>query len=364
MLKYLVMLLSVVLIVMLAVTIDARSRPPVHHEPPAAVRNVIYAPGRIEGATAEIELRPQIAGRVAEVFVEEGQQVEPGEALLRLEDDQYRHEVALAAAEVATARGELARLRNGAHAKQRLEAAALYKAKLAEFERAELSWRRISELHQSRAVAQQEADNQRTLVDALRAEVEAYKARLDLLESPPREDELAIAQAKLRAAEARLELAKVQLERTVLRAPMRGQILRRDADCGELTGPTAAEPAVIMADTSRLLVRTFVEELDAPRVTTGLKATITADGLPGKQLSGRVVRLSPRMSRKQLFTDDPAERHDTKAREVWVELHDQRDPLVIGLRVDVTIYLHETDAMHQETGTLQEPTNPTSDVPQ
>lgn len=357
MLKYLVMLLSVVLIAALAVTIDARSRPPVHREAPPETRDVVYAPGRIEGATPEIELRPQIAGRVAEVFVEEGQEVPSGEALLRLEDHQYRHEVALAAAEVETARGELTRLLNGAHPKQRLEAAALYQAKLAEFERAQLSWRRISELHQSRAVAQQEADNQRTLVDALRAEVEAFKARLELLESPPRDDELAIAQAKLRAAEARLELAKVQLERTVLRAPMRGQILRRDADCGELTGPTAPEPAVIMADTSRLLVRTFVEELDAPRVKTGLKATVTADGLPGKQFSGRVVRLSPRMSRKQLFTDDPAERYDTKTREVWVELDDQKEPLVIGLRVDVTIYL-------QEASSSQSPPAPASDSPQ
>ena len=341
MLKYLVMALSVVLIALLAVTIDARSRPPVNRETPAAVRDVIHAPGRIEGVTPEVELRPQIAGRVAEVLVEEGQQVQSGEALLRLEDQQYRHEVALAAADVETARAELSRLINGAHPKQRLEAAALYQAKLAEFERAQLSWRRISELHQSRAVAQQEADNQRTLVDALRAEVEAFKARLDLLNAPPREDEVAIAQAKLRAAEARLELAKVQLERTVLRAPMRGQILRRDADCGELTGPTAPEPAVIMADTSRLFVRTFVEELDAPRVTVGLRATVRADGLPGKQLSGRVVRLSPRMSRKQLFTDDPAERYDTKTREIWIQLDEQEEPLVIGLRVDVSIYVQE-----------------------
>ena len=68
-----------------------------------------------------------------------------------------------------------------------------------------------------------------------------------------------------------------------------------------------------------------------------MSATITADGLPGIELAGRVVRLSPRMSRKQLFTDDPAEHYDTKVREIWLDLDPTNTPLVLGLRVDITI---------------------------
>ena len=83
------------------------------------------------------------------------------------------------------------------------------------------------------------------------------------------------------------------------------------------------------------MVRAFVEELDAPRIQVGTSAQITADGLPGRTFKGRVVRLSPMMGPKQAFSDRPAERHDTKTREVWVDLGASSDGLIFGLRVDV-----------------------------
>ena len=324
------------IVVTLGLMIDARSTAPVHRSEDPAGRSLVYALGRIEGSAPETELRLQLAGRVAEVLVAEGQFVETGELLLTLDDRQYRHEVALATAQLDLAKAQLQRLLNGAHTQERTEAAALYRAKRAELERARLSWRRISELSEAHAISQQDADNQRTAVDALKAEVEAAKARLMRLEAPARPDEVRIDKARVDAAEARLELAKVQWEWTKLRCPNRGRILKVDVGVGELTGPKSAEPAIVMAETSRYQVRAFVEEMDSPRIQVGMAATILADGLPGQEFTGRVVRLSPKMSRKELFSDQPAERYDTKTREVWIAL-EEHEGLVIGLRVDVMI---------------------------
>ncbi|MCL4190544.1 MAG: hypothetical protein KJZ87_02270, partial [Thermoguttaceae bacterium] len=94
--------------------------------------------------------------------------------------------------------------------------------------------------------------------------------------------------------------------------------------------------AVILTDSSRYRVRAFVEELEAPRVRAGMQATAVADGLAGQTFRGRVSQLSPRMSRKSMWTDDPGERYDTKAREIWIDLEPAGD-LVVGLRVDVMI---------------------------
>ena len=58
--------------------------------------------------------------------------------------------------------------------------------------------------------------------------------------------------------------------------------------------------------------------------------------LGGRNFTGRVARLSPRMSHKELWTNDPTERYDTKTREVWIEL-DEAEGLLVGLRVDVMI---------------------------
>jgi hypothetical protein len=185
-------------------------------------------------------------------------------------------------------------------------------------------------------VSQQEADDQRTLVASLKAAAAAAKARLELLEAPARPDEVRMDQARIEAAKAQRDLANVQLERTKLCSPGMGQILKINAEAGELTGPTSPEPAVVMADTSRFHVRAFVEELDAPRVRVGMTARIVADGLPGRELKGRVIRLSPRMSRKELRSDDPHERQDVKTRDVWLDL-EGGEGLVVGLPVDVII---------------------------
>ena len=128
----------------------------------------------------------------------------------------------------------------------------------------------------------------------------------------------------------------MQLDRTRIHAPCRGQIQDVDVEAGELTGPDSAQPAIVMVDTTRFQVRAFVEEIDAPRVEIGMAATVRADGLPDREFQGRVVRLSPRMGRKQLWSDHPAERYDTKTREIWIEL-DESKSLVVGLRVDVMI---------------------------
>ena len=201
---------------------------------------------------------------------------------------------------------------------------------------AELSWQRTSKLRRVNAVTQEEADRDRIAVATLQGEVAAAKARLDLLQAPARADEVRMEQARVQAAKARLELAQVQLERTKLRAPCGAQVLKIDAEVGELTGPDSAEPVAILADTSTIRVRAFVEEMDAPRVQVGMPATVVTDGLPGVEFKGRVYRVSPRMSRKELWSDHPAERYDTKTRELWIEL-EQAQGLVVGLRVDVVI---------------------------
>ena len=91
-----------------------------------------------------------------------------------------------------------------------------------------------------------------------------------------------------------------------------------------------------MADTTRCRVRAFVEEMDTRNVRVGMAARVTADGQHGRELRGRIVRLSPRMDDKGLWNDHPAERLDTKTREVSTIQLD--DPLsVVGLRVEVVI---------------------------
>ncbi len=301
----------------------------------------IYATGIVEGATEDIQLSPEVQGRVVEVLTRVGDWVEAGDVLLRLDNRRQTQQLAVSQAQFELAQAQYQRLVNGAREQQRAEARALLTAKQARLEQASRTWHRIQQLRLQAAVSQQESDDQQGLVDTLTAEVKAAQARLAQLEAPARVDELRVAQARVAAAGATRELAKIALDKTELAAPRRGQILDVNVEPGELLGTAGSGPAIILSDTSTLRVRAYVEEIDAPRLRIGMTAKITADGLPGQVFTGRLTSLSPRMQAKTISSGNPSELYDTKVREVLLELEVPQG-LLIGLRVEVTCVNLET----------------------
>ena len=254
MLKYAAILIGISGIVAGGLIIQRQSQPLAERAVAPVGPTTIYAAGRIEGATEEIRLRPQIDGRIVQLAVVETQMVSAGDLLLQVDDRAYQQEVELAKAELKQHQASLARLHNGARPEERQEAAAMFRASEADLERAELTWERIRRLREGRAVSQEEADNQRTMVAELKAKRDAAKAHFDVISSPAREDEVAREEARVAAAQARLDLAKVQLEWTRLVAPTDGQILQVNVRAGELTSIDSPIPPVIFADTRRYRV--------------------------------------------------------------------------------------------------------------
>ena len=303
----------------------------------------IYATGLVEGVTEDVQLRMEQVGRVTDVLVSASDWVDAGAVLVKLDAARQQQEVALAAANLEFAEAELERLKNGARADEREEAHALYRSAQARLDQAMRTWTRIEQLRSENAISQQEADDQLASVDTLRGELEAAAARVRQIEAPARADEMRAAVARVASAQASLALANINVSKTELHAPQAGRVLDVNVRVGELTGPDAAKPFVVLSDTSKVRVRAFVEELDAPRITVGMKASVTADGLPGQAFAGHVISISPRMDTKTIHADRPFELYDTKVREVLVEL-DTKEQLIVGLRVDVTFDVTEAGA--------------------
>jgi multidrug resistance efflux pump len=338
MLRFVLFTQALVLLICGGVWLDQHSRPAVRHSESPRESSTIYASGRVEGATPDIELRFEIAGKIAAIHVEEGAFVEAGTVLAALNDATARHRVALMQAELDQAEAKLLRVRNGAHEQERLEVSAICEARQAQLRRARLTLERNLKLVGSTAISKQEVDNCRGEVEALTHEVAAARARLDRLNAPPRSDELQAAEAQVAAASAQWELSRTELRKTELIAPTSGQVVKLGFELGELTGPQEAEAVVVMIDTRRLRVRAFVEEMDISRVRAGQSATIHPPGTIHAACQGLVRVMSPRMSRKQAWTDHPDERFDLKTREVLIDLPDSCG-LLPGLSVDVEIEL-------------------------
>ncbi len=137
-------------------------------------------------------------------------------------------------------------------------------------------------------------------------------------------------------ARARLAEAQAMLSKTIIRAPIEGAVLRKHLKAGEIFSEMRQTPILTLGDAKILRVRVDVDETDIARVSMGQRAYVTADAYPGEKFWGKVVRVGQLLGKKNVRTDEPAERLDTKVLETLVELEPGK-PLPPGLRVDAFI---------------------------
>jgi HlyD family secretion protein len=130
------------------------------------------------------------------------------------------------------------------------------------------------------------------------------------------------------------------LDRLIVRAPIAGEVLQVLVRAGEYYQPGAG-PLVVLGDTRELRVRMDVDERDVGKVAIGNAVTVRANAFAGVDFTGKVVEIGRRMGRKNVRTDDPTERADTKILEVLVALESPKG-LVIGQRV--TCYVQGAEA--------------------
>jgi HlyD family secretion protein len=323
--------------------------------------NEVAANGIVEGQTPVIELRSELVGTIAAIHYRENESVTKGSLLVELKNDTQREHVAVAEAEVAVAKAALTRLRNGEQPEKRKALADAELALKAMYEHAQAKLKRIQAVSDKGVGSADQLEDALYTLERVRAEYERAKSERALVEAPAREDEVLMAQARIRAAEARLALAKAELARTQLLAPSDGTILQRFAEPGDMAGPSSVHPILVLANLSRLRVRAFVEELDVNRVQVGQAATITADGIPEKKFSGVVTQVLPRMGKRGIETNAPGEYRDIYHREVLIDL-DEGQALPVSLRVRVRIETrspHPPAAEVPSTGQKNDPSKST-----
>lgn len=126
---------------------------------------------------------------------------------------------------------------------------------------------------------------------AARAQVRQAEAQLEKLKAGSTEEELAAAQAQVEQARAGLRQAELALENATLEAPTAGTVASVGATEAELM--SAAQPAVVLIDTSEFKIMLAIDETDVGQIEVGQPATITLDAFPGEELAGQVTEVSP-----------------------------------------------------------------------
>ncbi len=311
----------------------------VTESPPSAITPLtsgdylIAAPGRVEPASETIRIASPVTGVLKEVLVKEGDRVKRGDILARVESEDLQAGVGRAEAELQVQEATLLRLQNGARAAERnaAEAAVREAEAVQDDARVQLNMQRtLLATSVAPRTAVQEAETRYAVAQQKReAAVEKFK----IVNDPAREEDIAIAEAKVRAADAARDEAQAILDKTVIHSPIDGTVLRIYRHPGELLSIYVDEPVLSLGDISTLYVRAEVDEADIAKLELGMPAFVTASSYQDQRFPGRVVRIGEVLGRKELSADEPQERTDTKVLEVLVAL-DAPNPLRPGLRVD------------------------------
>jgi len=287
--------------------------------------------GVVEPVDRETRVAGQVGGRVAAVLVKEGQKVEAGALLVELEDATETANLAAASAGVEQAQAGLDRVLAGSRAEDIRAARADAAAASARAESSGSTATRYDGLARSDAVSADELDRARRQAEADLATRDAALARLASLVAGSRREEIVEARARLKVAEAQRDIAKAAKDARAIRAPIAAEVLQVRVRAGEFWSP-GGDPVVVLGDTTKLRARIDVEERDIGKLRPGVGAKVRASAFPGLDFPGKVVEIGRRMGRKNVRTDDPVERNDTKVLEVVLDL-EPTDKLVVGQRV-------------------------------
>lgn len=245
--------------------------------------------GRLEAI--EVDVATKIAGRLGRVDVREGDQVQAGAVLARLDADDLRAQLRLAEAQARQARQAVNEARAGV---RKADSDVLLAGK---------TLQRSRELVGRGFISGDKLDRDSSGLQGVQAGRSQAQSRV------------AEAEAAVAAADARVDSLKVNVNDTDLKAPISGRVLYRLAESGEVLA--AGGKVLTLLDLSDMYLTIYLPTETAGQVALNSEARIVLDALPGQVIPGRVSFVAP----KAQFT--PRE----------VETRSEREKLMFRLKI-------------------------------
>lgn len=299
---------------------------------------LIAGPGRVEPYSEDIKIGSELSGRLKSVNVEEGDAIHRGQVLAELENADYRAQVESARANVVAKEAVLRKVINGARRQERDEAWSSVNEAKAVMENSQSELHRRQELFSAGVVSREELERYAREADVAKAKYEAAIQQHALVDDHAREEDRSFAEADLKLAQGQLAEAQARYGKTFIRSSIDGSVLRKHHRSGESVSnsSTVPDPILTIGDRKTLRVRVDVDETDVSKVNIGQRAYVTADAFGKHKFWGHVIRVGQQLGPKNVRTDEPTEKVDTKILETLVEL-DPGSELPDGLRVDAFI---------------------------
>ena len=250
------------------------------------IQAVVVASGTLNAVTT-VQVGSQISGQVKEIFADFNTPVKKDQVIARIDPATFELSVNRARADLDAANSAVAVARS-ALAAQQAELGRV-RVQLADALR---DLERKKSLVDKNYLSPAELDRARTLYDATREQQRAVEAQIQVNQA-----QIESAQASVKQRQALLQQAQVDLERTVIRAPVDGTVILRNIDAGQTVAASLQAPVLftIAKDLRDMQVEAAIDEADVGRLRVGQAVGFTVDAFPRRNFAGEIrqVRKSP-----------------------------------------------------------------------
>jgi len=297
----------------------------------------VAAEGRIESVPGfEVEVGSELEGKIAEFSVEEGAYVRKGSPIARIEDREIRAKLKEAVAEAAAARAKYREVETGSRAEEIRKAEAVCSRAAADAVTARKEGDRYRRLFEQGMVSRSSYDEMERAADVAAARKKEADEDLALLKQGPKKDTVTFYLDSARRAESSAEYYKAILDKTVIRAPISGKVIRKYLQQGEMVSREVTPTLVAIADTEKIRVNAEVDETDVARFSLGDPVEITTYAYPGRTFKGTVQEIADYAGLRKVTPNNPVKNRDMKIVQVKVALP-EKSPFKLGMTVDVRI---------------------------
>ena len=231
----------------------------------------------------------KIPGRVAEVLVSEGDTVEAGQVLARLETKEIMAQKAQAEAALAAARARWDEVTAGYRPEEIRQAQAKLDQARANLVNLTRNYERAEKLFKDGAISATQRDAAETAYLVGRDAVTAAEQQYNLVVTGNREEVIRAAAAQVKQAEANLQAANIAYENSIITSPVSGTIALKSVNPGEVVA--AGQPLFSVTDLKDVWVNVRVEETKIGRIKIGQRVDYTIDGYPGETFTGKVYEI-------------------------------------------------------------------------
>lgn len=305
--KYILPAIAVVGLVFAVLFVRAGNKPVPSSQPvaqPAAPPFSAYIAGAgiVEASSENIAVGTPVGGTVAQVFVKVGDAVKEGDPLFKIDDRELQAELINRRATVETAQADVA----------------VAQASLADLKNQFEMYDTIKQTD-PRAVSKDEYDKRRFAAATGEARLQQAKAMVS-------------------AADAGVRATQTLIDRTLVRAPVQGEVMQVKVRVGEFVpAGVMAQAPMLLGAVSTLHVRVDVDENDAWRLKPNAPARAFLRGNSQLSTEVRFVRVEPYVVPKRSLTGESTERVDTRVLQVLYAFDRNAIPVYVGQQMDVFI---------------------------